>query len=1193
MFRMLGAKASRHLFLFDKMLLIVKKKEEGKLSYKGHITCSNLMLIESIQGEPLCFHVIPFNNPRLQYTFQAHNLKQKREWCLELKRVILENYNAVIPSKARQLVMELGQNKETESGLSDKSNSKRHLSAPEYLEKRKQERRKSEISLNKTFKLKKGNKKNDMLSPKGSPAEKHRGRKFRSASHDATAFLSVPSHHQERRASFDIACSPIQRTMYCFENANKPDIATNDSAKIFLPSPISTQNEGATIDMDDESSLSDIPKTPEKIKNENSHWNAWNNLPDETTDTEIEDNYDKTGINRILQHCPPLRQVRTEKEMLEDLAGEYVTFVFAHRYACRDLSKSNERRSSQFSTHQSYRSTTANQLNQSGTSKENRIKPVSKSASSSLANITKQGSFNDNSNKDGDYDNLINLWYNLETTPVGTKNSGEICSTMDAPLWKQNAVIQRVHSYTSITKVKVPSASLDYSHSFRQPSTKNPGLPHKPKIIPQAETQSKDYEELTLFSVPPTPASNFRENLNQTVPAMCLTQRNNYFSNNCRSFHKSSQFGWNHNVELESRKSVDYQDVARSKMRVKTNHNQYGDHQSFIGTSKRSFPEDFMDDLKHYMASSSHTKHQNFRFPVNSRDTLATCATTPAASIENMSLHPEHRLYRQVSSRYATLRAVISSISSKISVLKVNLGYSMTDQSDNESMMSHTSDSPKSVQLASHSGTRSDQDTDHKVPKTHISNSFVRVCSTTKKQQLGKDVEARKTKSILNNVIRRKNSVHIQKPGSSVIGARIAGLHEAEYCVPSSLFVCHKLRSSKEIEVRPDSLLSNSSNITSSSDGDKFSGGSDFHSTLESLVPLSGNVTHTVVNDRETLLDNSEDSEDSFYERSFEAIEGTMSEDLFRDSAIYSDPDNADLSTEEFSPIAKHEEFLAPCEFQKNYKTKNHIEDNNKDLYCLDKLTCGNNIQNCEKLYCKTNLDHPEQTIKDTEDVEIKKDSNFSELTLEKVHNTVPRRIEILSTRPVNVAIIQKFKNLRENNKFQKELTPSPADNISIENKKKETDDIQKTFIPSVVKRQNFITQRNLDSSLVESFKTIQQKQQDNIKNQKEPSPSLVEGSTTNQQRNRNNTVIQKECTHSLVCGLKSIQQRWCTQKSNQYIEEDESSSEFPNPCLNTVTESVIKEVTTLFNSVEPFDTQPLPVKGWVKHIVSKFQNES
>lgn len=67
------------------------------------------MLIESVPGEPLSFHVIPFDNPRFQYTLQAKNLEQKREWTLQIKRVILENYNAVIPTHARQLVMELGQ----------------------------------------------------------------------------------------------------------------------------------------------------------------------------------------------------------------------------------------------------------------------------------------------------------------------------------------------------------------------------------------------------------------------------------------------------------------------------------------------------------------------------------------------------------------------------------------------------------------------------------------------------------------------------------------------------------------------------------------------------------------------------------------------------------------------------------------------------------------------------------------------------------------------------------------------------------------------------------------------------------------------------------------------------------------------------------------------------------------------------
>ncbi len=98
---------------------------------------------------------------------QARNLEQKREWALQLKRVILENYDAVIPHHARQLVLQLGQDQRcnqerpasnsggqsydrgdyaysaTSSGSHSGSSSaahhvKRHQhSAPEYLERRK------------------------------------------------------------------------------------------------------------------------------------------------------------------------------------------------------------------------------------------------------------------------------------------------------------------------------------------------------------------------------------------------------------------------------------------------------------------------------------------------------------------------------------------------------------------------------------------------------------------------------------------------------------------------------------------------------------------------------------------------------------------------------------------------------------------------------------------------------------------------------------------------------------------------------------------------------------------------------------------------------------------------------------------------------------------------------------------------
>ena len=56
--------------------------------------------------------VIPF----LSSPTQAKTLEQKRRWCQDIKKLILENYNAVIPDKAKELVMMLGKSKE-EDGM--------------------------------------------------------------------------------------------------------------------------------------------------------------------------------------------------------------------------------------------------------------------------------------------------------------------------------------------------------------------------------------------------------------------------------------------------------------------------------------------------------------------------------------------------------------------------------------------------------------------------------------------------------------------------------------------------------------------------------------------------------------------------------------------------------------------------------------------------------------------------------------------------------------------------------------------------------------------------------------------------------------------------------------------------------------------------------------------------------------------
>ncbi|KAG9509946.1 Cullin-3 [Fragariocoptes setiger] len=107
-FKLYNGGKTRHLFLFDKVLLITKKKREGSLTYKGHI--------------------------------------MKREWCLELKEVIIKSYKVQIPSHVRQILMNLTHSSATggPDGKKTSSNSQSKLlpgishrpslATPDYIE---------------------------------------------------------------------------------------------------------------------------------------------------------------------------------------------------------------------------------------------------------------------------------------------------------------------------------------------------------------------------------------------------------------------------------------------------------------------------------------------------------------------------------------------------------------------------------------------------------------------------------------------------------------------------------------------------------------------------------------------------------------------------------------------------------------------------------------------------------------------------------------------------------------------------------------------------------------------------------------------------------------------------------------------------------------------------------------------------
>ncbi|XP_026234121.1 uncharacterized protein plekhg2 isoform X3 [Anabas testudineus] len=101
-FKVHRVKKERAFFLFDKMLLIAKKRLE-QFIYSTHIFCCNLLLVETLK-DPLCFKVSDQTIPKQQHVVQTKNQEEKRLWVHYLKRLIVENHPASLPQKARQVL---------------------------------------------------------------------------------------------------------------------------------------------------------------------------------------------------------------------------------------------------------------------------------------------------------------------------------------------------------------------------------------------------------------------------------------------------------------------------------------------------------------------------------------------------------------------------------------------------------------------------------------------------------------------------------------------------------------------------------------------------------------------------------------------------------------------------------------------------------------------------------------------------------------------------------------------------------------------------------------------------------------------------------------------------------------------------------------------------------------------------------
>ncbi|KAK8722438.1 hypothetical protein OTU49_012217 [Cherax quadricarinatus] len=823
-FRMCGAKGLRHIFLFEKMILIAKKKEENILMYKTHIMCSNLMLIESVPGEPLSFHIIPFDNPRLQYTLEARNLEQKREWTLQLKRVILENYSANIPAHARQLVMELGQSKPEDMLMSEgRSSGRRAHHAPEYLEKRKVDRdrrRSSEGVLNTRLRLRR---------PSRARKEKEeKGARSRSVSRTR----DTEDEDLERKTSTISAPASAEKPKLKLSmwgrRRSEPGIGSRESltiCRIPIDDPDTPQSSSCDPTSDFMSSIPISPLTPE-VSTDGLSVSEYEredgeDEPGAEEDTENGENLEEI-VSQLLQHNLQLQKLLLSKQRRnltrkkpfhyetsdtenEDSAfrgstsyassdggntlrhedvGDYVDFYFNGVNADNKCATNNESANVSSSECQSvYSSAVSVQGNENKSlCSEKKSKPVRRSSSDlsfkKTPNIKKVNS---------NYDNLMNIWSTIRGRSPEKRQSNTLqqsrLSPASSPTNMERPKLRRAQSF-SIDKC-LDSVTDSIYATPSQTST-------QPNTAPATSSKGNVWVREERHGSP-------RENRGRPVTI---------------AFYNSNE------VSLSA--------------------------------------------LEHYLNQPRTPGHTHERFPYDTEDNMTDYSMTPHMSMDNiLSIHPEHKIYKS-SNNKSTIKNVFSKITSP-------RNKSISEPSGSVFNLSMDSDLDKNV--------------DKKASKMVY--NMARQCSKTLKERIkqirAEDADKTSSKSSTENIY----ALPIYKQGSSSIGARLAGTNEpSDYAVPRIRPMEQKPKS----DLRPDSVLSSSSVLTSSSS-----------SSSRDTKLIDGVETSNMANVEEENEENQESpslesdaSADSYYERSFEAIENLETE-IFRDSAIYSDPDETEL----------------------------------------------------------------------------------------------------------------------------------------------------------------------------------------------------------------------------------------------------------------------------------------------------------
>ncbi|XP_046751746.1 uncharacterized protein LOC124414743 isoform X2 [Diprion similis] len=870
-FRMRGAKAPRHAFLFDRMLLLTKKKEDGLLVYKAHIVCSNLMLIESIPGEALSFHVIPFDNPRLQYTLQARNLEQKREWTMQIKRVILENYNAVIPSHARQLVMQLGQTQPEDEATGDKGSAKKqHSAPPEYLEKRKQERerRKPETSLRN--KLRKSGRKTE---PNVSAIE---DMPTTLSKNQSTESITSNSRDQSLNRSADGRSLKVKDRFASWRRKSEPGFQSYVSL-----------NQSDEEEKDSEACTEETLVNPERYE-------LTDDIEIAQDATELLNNSNNSSTPPPLPSNPPATTITKDKnkdnqeqqaqQTMEEIVGH---ILMQNRDFQKLLEKQrtssiiNMRQQQRFNKHMHSADTsdsetendTANNNNHSNNNNNNHRGTRSMRLTRREQRLVRANNARNSTSPPSpreDHHTSLQLRYDnlrLENDHESDLSTTSVNKNRTNRISEKRAIFESFKKQSIVTESKVIKTALRIRENStlemeREKLRKEPiyeTIPGEDEIRKPDEEDEGDTAIENIKSNDESKGFGNYDNLQRvwegvrqqdeeidggdspTKPAVWLTKL-------CEGLPTTTQKSGSlpRSFQINPHDNPSYPQVTKSRF-LQRDGKPMSERPFTIASDKPA--EINLEDMERY-ASSCQPESRIAKFPTSTStstffysldedsftDAYSEVQSSTSASA---NVHPDHKIYRASVSTGTLLKNVFSKKGSILHGLRSTESIETLGCSD---------EADRVRQLGS------------------IGSSKVKKKSKSKySRETSSDVDEMMSGCVAggNNGSSSKSSLKVPsvyyKQGSSGLGARIA---QSDYADPTVLF--------------GDSILKRTASV---GDG------------LENKVELSEDK-----NGDECILERRENEADSFYEKSFETIENYVNpetEEVFRDSAIFSDTDEA------------------------------------------------------------------------------------------------------------------------------------------------------------------------------------------------------------------------------------------------------------------------------------------------------------